>query len=168
MVEDNMSSFAQDFSRKKAYLIRATRLPFLPHTLVTYLFQAHVYSGSIDGNIYSIRISFTIITLLYPHTFNFDKYTSILNSSRNTEVECLLDHPSERRSGIKIEVFIKGRQETLDNVPTFVSNVLVFGCFWVLMNIDDITSSIFVIQLRAELLDVISSAEYQEFVGGSL
>ena len=67
-----------------------------------------------------------------------------------------------------MEVFIKGRQETLDNVPTFVSNVLVFGCFWVLMDIDDITSSTFVIQLRAEVADVISSAEYQEFVGGSL
>ena len=67
-----------------------------------------------------------------------------------------------------MEVFIKGRQETLDNVPNFVSNVLVFGCFWVLMDIDDITSSTFVIQLRAEVADVISSAEYQEFVGGSL
>ena len=151
-----MSSFAQDFSRKKTYLIRATRLPFLPHTLVTYLFQAHVYSGSIDGNIHSIRISFTIITLLYPHTSNYDEFTGICNPSRNAEVECLLDQPSERRSGIKKEVFIKGRQEILDKVPTFVANV------------EDITSYPFVFQLFVEVADVILSVEYQEFVGGSL
>ena len=94
MVE-NMSSFAEDVSKARGYLSRAVRFPFL--------------SQSIDGSIDSIRKSFTILTLLSPHTSHCDEYTSLMNSSRNAEVESLLDQPSKKRAEVKKEVFIKGK-----------------------------------------------------------
>ena len=72
MVE-NMSSFVEDVSKERGYLSRAARFPFLSQTLVTYLLQAHVHMESIDGSIDSIRKSFTILTLLSPHTSHCDE-----------------------------------------------------------------------------------------------
>ena len=78
-------------SKEEGYLARAARFPHLTQTLVTFVLKAHVHSGSIDGNINSIRKSFTMLTLLSPHTSHCDKYTSLLNSSRSAEVEYLLN-----------------------------------------------------------------------------
>ena len=97
--------------------------------LVVYLLQTRVHSGSIDGNIDLNHKSSTILALLSPHTSNCNEYTSLLNSSRNVEVGFLLDQPSRKKSGTKKEVFIKDCQEILDDVLTFVKNVLVFGRF---------------------------------------
>ena len=162
---ENMSAFAEDVSKERGYISRAARFPFLSQTLVTYLLQAHVHMGSIDGNIDSIRKSFTILTLLSPHTSHCDEYTSLLNSSRNAEVESLLDQPSEKRAEVKKEVFIKGKQETVDDVLCLISNLFVFTRFWVRMDIDDTKSYPFVLQLLVEVADILSSAEYRDFDG---
>ena len=70
---ESMSSFAEDVSKERGYLSCAARFPFLSQTLVTYLLQAHVHMESIDGSIDSIRKSFTILTLLSPHTSHCDE-----------------------------------------------------------------------------------------------
>ena len=162
---ENMSAFAEDVSNERGYISRAARFLFLSQMLVTYLLQAHVHMGSIDGNINSIRKSFTILTLLSPHTFHCHEYTSLMNSSRNTEVESLLDQPSEKRDEVNKEVFIKGKQETVNDVLCLISNLFVFTRFWVRMDIDDIKSYTFVLQLLVEVADILSSAEYREFDG---
>ena len=162
---ENMSTFAEDVSKERGYISRAARFPFLSQILVTYLLQAHVHMGSIDGNIDSIRKSFTILTLLSPHTSHCDEYTSLMNSSRNVEVESLLDQHSEKRAEVKKEVFIKGKQETVDDVLCLISNLFVFARFWVRMNIDDTKSYPFVLQLLVEVADILLSAEYRDFFG---
>ena len=94
---ENISSFAEKVSKEDGYLARAARFPHLTQTLVTFVLKAHVHSGSIDGNIDSIRKSFTTLTFLSPYTSHYDECTSLLNSSRNAKVECLLDQPSKKK-----------------------------------------------------------------------
>ena len=96
MVMENISSFAEKVSKEDGYLTRSVRFPHFTQTLVTSVLKAHVYSGSIDVNIDSIRKSFTILTFLSPYTSHYDEYTILLNSSRNAKVECLLDQPSKK------------------------------------------------------------------------
>ena len=74
MVMENISSFVEAVSKEDECLARAARFPHLTQTLVTFVLKAHVHSGSIDGNIDSIRMSFTILTLLSPHTQGFKQY----------------------------------------------------------------------------------------------
>ena len=124
---ENISSFVEDVSKERGYLSRATRFPFLSQTLVTYLLQAHVHIGSIDDNIDSIRKSFTILTLLSSHTSRCDEYTSLVNSSRNVEVECLLNQSFEKKAEFKKEVFIKGKYETVNDVLCLFANLFVFS-----------------------------------------
>ena len=80
-------------------------------------------------------------------------------------MECLLDQPSENRAETKKQLFIKDRQETLDNVFAFLANVFVFSHFWVRMGIDETTSYPFVVQLLVEVADILSSVEYRKFTG---
>ena len=58
----------------------------------------------------SIRNSFIILTLLSPHTSHCDEYTNLLNFSRNAEVECLLDQPSEKRAAVKKDTSSRGNK----------------------------------------------------------
>ena len=52
-----------------------------------------------------------------PHNESME-YSSYINSSKDVEVDRLLDQPAEKRSSIRKEIFIKGRQETLEDVIT--------------------------------------------------
>ena len=60
-----------------------------------------------------------------------DEYNGYINSSKNQEVENMLDQPSEKRASVKKKVFIKGRQETLDDVITFISNIVIFARYFI-------------------------------------
>ena len=62
-----------------------------------------------------------------------------MNASRNNGVKLILDQPQEKRSSIKKDVFTEGRQDSIDDVVTFVANILIFARFWV--NMLDNTSS---------------------------
>ena len=53
--------------------------------------------------------------------------TVMNNSSKNIDADRLLDQPSEKRSAVKKDIFIKGKQETLDDVITFISNIVTFS-----------------------------------------
>ena len=54
-----------------------------------------------------------------------------MSSSKNLEAERMLDQPSEKRSSVRKDVFIKGRQETIQDVITFIANIIAFAKFWV-------------------------------------
>ena len=163
MVMENISSFAEEIFKENGYLARVARFPHLIQTLVAFMLKAHVHSGSIDRNIDSLRKFFIILTLLSPHISHCDEYTSLLNSIRNTKAECLVDQPYEKRAAIKKEVFIKGKHDTLDDVLTFIANVMVFVRFWVRMDANDPKSYPFVIQPFVDVADILSSVEYREF-----
>ena len=76
----------------------------------------------------------------------------------------MLGQPEEKRSALEKKVFIKGRQETLDDVLTLISNIVVMGRYWI--TIDATTTKVdypFVLKLLVELADILSSAEFREF-----
>ena len=87
-----------------------------------------------------------------------------MDASTNAEIERMLGQPEEKTSALEKKVFIKGRQETLDDVLTLISNIVVMGRYWV--NIDTSKEKVaypFVLKLLVELADTLSSAEFREF-----
>ena len=75
----------------------------------------------------------------------------------------MLDHPSEKRASVKKDVFIKGRQETIDDVVSFIANIIIYARFWVQMSPINTDDQPYIIQLLVEIADYISSAEYVSF-----
>ena len=90
--------------------------------------------------------------------------------SRNAEVECLLDQPSEKRAEVKKEVIIKRKEEIVDDVLCLIANLFVFSRFWIRMDIDSVQLYPFALHLLVEVVDILSSVEYRnsdgKFVGG--
>ena len=68
-----------------------------------------------------------------------DEYDKYIIASRNTEIEDILNQPSEKRSAVKKEIFIKGEQESLKDFILFIANIVVFVMYWV--NMEDDASS---------------------------
>ena len=157
---DGIEALADDISKEKNYLSRAAEFPYLSQTLITYALQAHYHSGSIDKNMESLKKSFNVLTLLAPPHNESNEYSGYINSSRDVEVDRLLDQPAEKRSSIRKEIFLKGRQESLEDVITFIANITVFARFWIKMNDD---TQPLMIQLLTEIADFLSSAEYKVF-----
>ena len=116
-----------------------------------------------DNNIESLKKSFSILSLLPPPMSATDEYNGYINSSKNQEVENMLDQPSEKRASVKKEVFIKGKQETLDDVIAFISNIVIFARYFVKMSKDEKEEQPYFIQLIIEVADFLSSAEYMNF-----
>ena len=75
----------------------------------------------------------------------------------------MLDQPSEKRAGVKKEIFIKGKQESLDDVIAFISNIIIFARYFVKMSKDDKEDQPYFILLIIEVADFLSSAEYMSF-----
>ena len=90
----------------------------------------YYHSGQINRDNESIKKFFNILSLLPPplnRDVEYEKYTS---ASHNTEADNILEQPSDNRSGIRKDIFIRGRQETLEDVFSFVGNITVFARFW--------------------------------------
>jgi len=111
----------------------------------------------------SLKKLFSVLALLAPPANSTDEYNGYINSSKNIEVDRMLDQPSEKRSSIRKEVFIKGRQESIDDVIAFIANIIVYARFWVKMDKDDTEDQPYIIQLIVEIADYLSSAEYKNF-----
>jgi hypothetical protein len=108
----------------------------------------------------SLKKSFNVLTLLAPPHNESNEYSGYINSSKDVEVDRLLDQPAEKRSSIRKEIFLKGRQESLEDVITFIANITVFARFWIKMEND---TQPLMIQLLTEIADFLSSAEYKTF-----
>ena len=109
LTADNITALTDEIGNERSYISRYNRFPFLSHTCITYVLQAHFHNGAIDYNLDSLKKSFSLLNLLaLPHDCN-DELTSFTNSSRNVEVEQMLDQLAEKRAGIRKEVFLRGR-----------------------------------------------------------
>ena len=107
--------------------------------------------------------SFSILALLASPLNQSDKYNGFMNSSKNTEVERLLDQPSEKRSSIHKDIFIKGRQESIEDVISFIVNILVFARFWIKISPSNLGDQPYIIQQISEIADCLSSSKYLSF-----
>lgn len=116
-----------------------------------------------DTNMDSLKRSFSILSLLPPPMNSSDEYSTCINSSKNQEVENMLHQPSEKRSSVKKEVFIKGKQENLEDVVAFIANIVLFARYFVKMSKEDTEDQPYIIQLIIEVADFLSSAEYMSF-----
>ena len=162
-LSDGIEVLADDISRERSYLSRASKFPFLSNTLITYALQAHFHSGAIDGNMESLKKSFSVLALLAPPANSTDEYNGYINSSKNIEVDRMLDQPNEKRASIRKEVFIKGKQESIDDVIAFIANIIVYARFWVKMDAENTEDQPYIVQLITEIADYLSSSEFKSF-----
>ena len=158
---DGLEALAYDISRERSYISRATDFPFLSQTLLTYFLQGYCHTGSIEKNPESLKKTFNILALLPPPSN--DDYAKYIVSSKNNEVEQVLDHPSDKRSSLKKDVFVKGRQNSLEDVTSFLSNIVAFSRFWVNMSEESCTQPI-LINMLVEIADYISATDFRNFV----
>ena len=134
----------------------------MSQTVLTYMLQTHFHTHAIDKNCKSIKKSFNFLTFLSPPSASTDDYQRYVNASRNTEVELLLDQPAEKRSALKKDIFTKGKQESIDDVASFIGNIMIFARFWIKMT-ENTPSQPTIIQMMIEIADQISSGEYRAF-----
>ena len=160
---DCLNSLAIETAEEMQYLSRFTKLPYLSQTVLSYILQANFHSGSIDHNLESIKKSFSILCLLSPPDETNDEYMRYINSSRNTEVESILDTPAEKKSHLKKEVFTKGRQDSLDDIITLAANLKVFGKFWFKISEDKYHMWPLVVTMIVEIADTISKPDFKHF-----
>ena len=163
IINDGIEVLADDIKKERSYLSRASKFPFLSNTLITYAIQAHYHRGAMDSNMDSLKKSFSILSLLAPPQESTDEYNNFINSSKNNEVENMLEQPNEKRSSVKKDVFIKGRQENLNDVLSFISNIVIYTRFWVTMSPTDTEDQPYIIQLLVDIADYLSSAEFTSF-----
>ena len=147
---------------ERNYLSRATRFPFLSVTVLSYILHPNFHNGFIDESSESIKRSFSILVLLKAPPEHSEEYTRYISASKNAEVEILLDQPSEKRAAVKKEVFLKRKQESLDDIITFIANIFVFARYWTKMEEDSSTHPL-VLQMINEVADFISASKFRSF-----
>ena len=72
----------------------------------------------------------------------------------------MLNQPAERRYSVSNTVFIRGRQETLDDVIALVANLMILGRFWVSFDGQDVSTYPYVLRQLSELADVLTTSEF--------
>ena len=75
----------------------------------------------------SLKKSLNVLTLLAPPYNSNDDYSGYVNSSKNVEVEILLDQPAEKRF-----------------VITVIADIVVYARFWIKMEDDTLTQPMFI------------------------
>ena len=86
-----------------------------------------------------------------------------MHSSKNVEVEVTREQLSDKRAGIHKGVFIKGREEMVEDVIVFIANTVCFDRFGIQMTEGDENAYSFVLQFFIQMLDVLLSATYSDF-----
>ena len=163
MVNDAIKVIAEEVVNEKYYLSRAAKFPFLSSTLITYALQAHYHTGTIDTDLESLKKSFSILALLAPPRDEAEEYKSFIHSSKNVDVDRMLDQPDEKRTMMRKDIFIKGRQNSIEDIITFIANIVVFCRFWVKSTPNNLNDYPYVIQMFIEIADFLSSQEYSTF-----
>ena len=72
----------------------------------------------------------------------------------------MLDQSTEKKAGIRKQVFLRGRQKDLDDVICFIANIIAMGRFWV--KVTDKESPM-VLNNFMDNIDLIYLAEYRSF-----
>jgi len=94
---------------------------------------------------------------------NDDEFLHLQNSSKNVELDEMLHQPSEKRSSVSKTVFVKGRQDLLEDVVALLANVMVLGRFWVKFMETDVSTYPYVLRQLVGLADVLASAKFRAF-----
>ena len=163
MVTDAMKVLLDEVSGEKHYISRNVNFPFMSSTIVSYALQAHYHTESIDVDIESLKKSFNLLALLPPPRNQSEEYCGFVNSSKNVDVDRLLDQPEDKKTSMRKDVFIKGRQESIEDVLAFISNITVYTRFWVKMWDESNDDHPMVIEMFLKIADYLSSAEYRKF-----
>ena len=163
MVHDAIKVIADEVAQEKYYLSRAANFPFLSSTLITYALQVHYHRGEIDTDLESLKKSFSILALLAPPRDEFDEYKSSINLSKNVDVDRMFDQPDEKRTLMKKDIFIKGRQNSIEDIITFIANILVYSRFWVKTTANNLSDYPYVIQMFIKIADFLSPSKYTKF-----
>ena len=94
---------------------------------------------------------------------NDDEFLHLQNSSKNVGLEEMLHQPSEMRSSVSKTVFVKERQDSLEDVVALLANIMVLGRFWVKFMGTDVSTYPYVLRQLVGLTDVLTSVKFREF-----
>ena len=75
-----------------------------------------------------------------------------MNQNKNIEVDRILDQPEAIRAVMRKDVFIKGKQDSVNDVPTFISNIIVYSQFWINISNEDTNDIPCIIQMLTEIV----------------
>ena len=92
----------------------------------------YYHRGAINHNMKSLKNSLSTLFLLTIPQDSTAEYNDLIDSIKNIKVERMLDQPSENRPNIK-DVFVKGNQESIDNVISLIANIVICVRCWVKM-----------------------------------
>ena len=157
---DALDAHIKTIEKERTYISRETDFPFLSLTLLTFFLKGYHHTWSIEKHPEALKKTFNVLALLPPPVS--DEYNKYVSSSRNNEIESVLDHPTEKRSSLRKEVFVKGRQDTIRDAISFISNIIAFARFWIKMS-DDPHDQPALITTLIEISDYISASEFHSF-----
>ena len=163
MLADGLNALADEHATGLQYLCRFTDMPYMSQTVLSYILQANYHSGFIDQSMESLKKSFSILCLLKPPPNDNEEYVKYINASRNTEVESLLEHPSDKKTCLRKDVFMKGQQETKEDVITLAANLQLFAKFWIKVNDNIYEQEPLVVTMAGEVADFVSTPNFANF-----
>ena len=163
-IGDSFLAFTSELKKENDYLSKGIKMPSLTHTTLSYLSQNHYHINSIDANIESLKKTFNALIFLSPPRQDFSsEYTSLIDDSNDCYAEIMLDEAKDKRSGKKKEVFIKGRQSTLDHVLKLLSNIIAFSRFWTGYDPHTKKDLPLIAKIFTDIANELSTSDYQEF-----
>ena len=109
MLTDGLNALAKEQATGMQYLCRFINMPYMSQTVESYILQANYHSGFIDQSMESLQKSFSILCLLNPPSDDNEEYTKYISASRNTEVESMLEHPSDKKTCLRKDMFTKSQ-----------------------------------------------------------
>ena len=81
------------------------------------------------------------------------KINTISISIRSKINKCKTICASKKKTGVKKEVLIKGKQENLNDVIAFIANIVLFARFFVKKSKEETEDQPYIIQLIIEIAD---------------
>ena len=98
------------------------------------MLQALYRSGPMDANMGLLKKYFSILTLLPPQTKVIDQYNGYIKSINDIEVDNILDKTSEKRASMRKKLFVKGKQDNIEECVSLIANIMVYARYWVKMD----------------------------------
>ena len=149
-----------DSEGSRDYITKAVDMPDLSPTLITYLFKLNVASSPLLKDVDNIKKMFNWLAFL-PPPLKSSAYDEAVRSSKKVELEAVLDEAKEKRSGKVQEVFIKGRQLTLQDYISFLSNIVIFLNFFVDFQLLDMRTMPLLVNMLVSFSDKVVTRDFQ-------
>ena len=130
LLSDIFRVLSEDISKERTYLSRAACFPFLSETTYKFMLQHYYHADPIDRDNESIKKSFNILSLLPPPLNRDDEYENTSTPAVIPRQTIFLTSHQRNELALRNIFFIRGRQETFEDVISFVRNITVFARFW--------------------------------------